>query len=589
MILAWHFYLIEFINYGTFSLLRTEWFFELKVLAFYHIIGLIAGIIASGIIAPKQKKYQTIADYRHRSYPLFLLKSISIGFLFIILFIIRAAVAKPSIFTNSIYTKNSLFHGVLDFVVNGFSPLYFSILILSILIFFIYRVTESIVSSDNLIRTVKFLLAAVFAFYFFFSYEALYAEKKQDKKNLFFFGFGSDALTAFNQRNKNLSTQLSDSLCNNSYKFENFFTTAAEPYAAAASIFSGLLPVGTGILAKEISDKSKEKFHPQFLIKLVDSGYQVVIVLPQNLNGLKDEITDRRIKIISAPNLKNATALSVERHPMLMGFINHSFLIKQLFPEYFLLPDCQFNDYLADLIADEVDRIKPLALFYFGFPEYNQLPYPYYRLPEQDALNLFIEHSMSGILELFELQSKNSLILINGLPQQEISLRANDLKMPLYCYDSNNARKKGVRSFFSTKDLSAVVFDLLDIDFDNYTGSTRNLTNAANQTEDILVIESWKKFAARKGLTKIIDPSKQQNNPTLYQYYNAFSQKILLSGHRQYDHLPLDSGIVTNISIPEKEIISDKNIRNSLLKMDLIMENILTKYSYQKINGYYVK
>lgn len=584
-------YLVETVSFSSFTQIKTEWFFELKVFLFYQLIGIIAALLGAGIISPKVKKYQAFYDSGDRLYSLQTLKIQAVAVSFLLLFVMRAVVAKPALFVNTINTPNSFLGDGFAFLITGFSPLYFSVLIFGFLLFFIYRISELITSAVNYLKIVKFLFAALVSFAFLFSYEALHAEKIQANKNLFFFGFNKKAVTNLEKSQPENPTPLLDSLTHHSYKCDNYFSSAAEPFSQFAAIISGLSPLSTGIASQALMMNSQD-FSPHLWQKLASSGYKVIAVVPNEFSSLIDKSDNSQISIITPPKTENSSSASVLRHPLLLGFVNHRFLITHIFPEYSHLPQSQLSDYLTDCISSKIDKNQPLALFYFSNPLFSELPYPYHRMPENSALQLFAEHTVSGILQQFSAKSKNSLVVLNSLPDREISLETGDLKQLLYCFDSQDLRKKGVKSYFSGADLGAVILDLLALDTLNYPGEKRNFANAANLTEDILVTEAYSKFAARKNLIKTPARLSQEEKKALYQYYTTYAYKTLIAGRKQFDYQPQDSGVVTRLTYFENEAAENSQLKiysYNLLKMSSIFEDLHKRSAFQPINGYFLK
>jgi len=589
--LAWLFYLTELCCFGSLAQIKSEWLFELKVFLFYQLICIVAYLIGTGIITPKTKKYQTFYESGRQFYSVQSLKSMTVALSFLLLFLLRAIVAKPSLFTSTVNAPHSILSNGLDFIISGFSPLYFSVLILGFLLFFLYRISESISSALNFLKVIKFLVAALVCFAFLFSYEALHAKKSEISKNLFFFGFNQGSLANLENPRTENPTPLLDSLISNSYRCENYYTSAAEPFAQFAAITSGLQPLSSGIVTKE-ADIHNINFTPHLWKKLTSAGYQVVAVLPENYSRLLDKFKDPQITVITPSKTENSTLNPVLRHPLLLGFINHRFLINHIFPEYSKLPQCQLTDYLTDRLNSEIDKNRPLALFYFSSSSFYDLPYPYHRMPENSALQLLTEHTVSGILQQFTKESSNSLIVINSLPDTDLALNTEELKQKLYCYDSKDIRRKGVKSYFSGADLGAIILDLLNIDTLNYPGEKRNFANAATLPEDILVTESWSHFAHRKNINKKSAGLTQLEKNALFQYYTSYAKKTLIAGHRKFDYLPQDSGVVTSLIYLDKQTSDNLSIKNhnfNLSKMNSVLEELHCKSGFKSINGYFIK
>ncbi|NOR46108.1 MAG: hypothetical protein GQ534_11035 [Candidatus Delongbacteria bacterium] len=466
LIIVWLLFLIELAvsdaDYG--DLGKVYWLEQLKIFLTYTILGSLIGGISAGIITTKKKRYISYIENSFNKQILSILKNASYSTLIIFILVSREIINQPAFFRSTLLSPNFFLSSLFQFLVNNFSPLYFTIFLIVILGMFIHNIFTKISLHDGFSRFVGYILSISGIMLIMFNYG--WANADADfKKNILFIGV------------KGLkNTQLSRSflkdykgfneIISTSYNFENCFALSNDPNAVVLSFLSSHHPEKYEFLNGNTPYDLENNTMLSFLNK--NSDYNTSFISDQEF-AFTDYKSSNNL-VLYKQNKKNIVrSATLEEHTLLPVACNNKMFIN-LFNEIFFLEGYQDRAFLQNILSKKIKRKgKSFALTYILSDNNKNLPYPYYKMIEKESFEkaylTYIDDELQNIISELKDSKKynNTYIILFGIPEGRKGLANLNYKVPLYISNQEFKSEKVVRNNYTINDIIPTLLDLIKL------------------------------------------------------------------------------------------------------------------------------
>jgi hypothetical protein len=466
LIIVWLLFFIELLvsDVDPGGLGKIYWFQQLKIFITYSILGALVGGISAGIITSKKKRYKNYIENSFNKQILKILKNVSYSLLLIFILISREIINQPAYYKTTFLNDNFFLSPLFQFLVNHFSPLYFTIFLIVILVMCIHNISSKISLHDGFSRIAGYIISMAGIMLIMFNYGWVNANEA-GKKNILFLGVKGLKNTQLSRSFLKDYKGFND-IISTSYNFENCFTLSNNPNSAVLSLLSSQHPEKHEFLDGNtpydlenntiLSNLNKNSDYTTSLI----SDREFAFTNYKSSNNLLFQKPDKE-KIIKS--------LSLEEHSLIPIACNNQIFIN-LFNEIFFLDGYQDRTYLQNKLLDRIkNKNKSFALMYVLSDNNKNLPYPDYKMIENESFEkaylTYLDDEIQNIISTLKdsKKFKNTYIVLFGIPEGKMGLENLNYKVPLYISNQEFKSENTVRNNYTLKDVIPSLYDLLKL------------------------------------------------------------------------------------------------------------------------------
>lgn len=468
LFIVWLLFLIELVasdtDYG--DLGKIYWLQQLKIFVTYSILGSLVGGISAGIITSKKKRYLNYVENNFNRQIFNILKNLTYSTLIIFILVSREIINQPAFFQPTLLNPNFFLSPVFRFLVNNFSPLYFTIFLFMILGMCAHNVFTKLSLHDGLKRIIGYMVSICGIMFVMFNYGWANADENGSvQKNILFIGvkgLKSEQLSrSFLKDYKGFNEIISTS-----YNFENCFTLSNDPNATILSFLSSHHPEKYGFLNGRTTYDLEGNTILSFLNK--NSGYNTSFISDKEF-AFTDHKSLNNL-VLHKPNEGNIVRSATFKEHSLLPVACNNKIFLNLFSEIFFLDGYQDRTFLQNILYSKIkNKDKPFALVYILSDNNKNLPYPYYKMIEKETFEkAYITHvddELQSIISRLKENKRyeNTYIVLFGIPEGKKGLENLNYKIPLYLSNYEFQSEKVVRNNYTINDIIPSVLDLIHI------------------------------------------------------------------------------------------------------------------------------
>ncbi|MDA3884391.1 MAG: hypothetical protein PF638_02250 [Candidatus Delongbacteria bacterium] len=575
LIIVWLLFLIELIasdaDHG--GLRNIYWLEQLKIFIAYTILGSFIGGISSGILTTKKKRYKDYLENSFQKRIFYIIKNLSYSMLIIFIVVSREIINQPAFFRSTLLSPNFFLSSLFQFLVNNFSPLYFTIFLIVILGMFLHNIFSKISLHDGLSRFAGYFLSISGIMLIMFNYGWANADGKENKNILF---IGVKGLK---------NTQLSRSflkdykgfneIISTSYNFENCFTLSNNPNATVLSFLSSHHPEKYEFLNGSIPYDLENNTILSFLNK--NSDYNTSFISDKEF-AFTDYKSSNNLIFHKPSKEEIVRSITLKEHSLLPVACNSKIFIN-LFKEIFILEGYQDRTFLQSIVLKKIkNKKKPFALTYILSDNNKNLPYPYYRIIENESFEkaylTYIDDELQNIISALKDSKKynNTYIVLFGIPEGKKGLENLNYKIPLYLSNTEFQTEKVVHNNYTINDIIPTILDLIEVPKNSqFEGTSLFKTEFKRQN---IILTDW-----------------QQSN---YILNSPLIPRALIRGDYKLNAKPTNNNIVYELfdiqidPFEKTEIsFSKKRILNRMIQ--IYEDKLEDEFGCRIINGYAFK
>ncbi|MBN2788748.1 MAG: sulfatase-like hydrolase/transferase [Candidatus Delongbacteria bacterium] len=464
LLIVWLIFVIELLisdlDFGVYS--EAYWSNQLKIFIAYTILGALVGGISAGIITTKKKKYVSYLENNLNKQIISVLKNVAYSLLMFFILVSREVINQPAFYKSTLLNENFWFSSLFRFLVNNFSPLYFTIFLTVILGMFIHNIYRKLSVHDGISRFAGYILSIGGILLIMFNYGWANADEYVHK-NVLFIGIK-------NLKNGQLSrTSLKDlngfnEIISTSYNFENCFALSNHPQAAVISLLSSHHPEKYGFLDGIAPYGLEDNTILSYLNKNYDfntsfiSDKEFAFTDHKSLNNLLFHKPD---------NEEIIRAMTVNEHSMLPVTINNKLFIN-FFNEIFYLSGYQDRTYIENKFISRIKKKgKPFGSVYILSDNNKNLPYPYYKMIQNESFEkaylTYLDDELQNIISILKSTKKydNTIIVLFGIPDSKKGLKNLSYKIPLFISNPEFKNESIVHNNYTVNDIVPSILDLM--------------------------------------------------------------------------------------------------------------------------------
>lgn len=594
LFIVWSIFFSEYFIADTGAVHNSVYYLQqLKIFISYSLLGLIIGGLSGGILAVKKKKYAYSFENDIKKYSKYFLKNFGISFLAFFSLLSREVINNPLLFKTTLLNSSFWFSGLFVFIKDKFSPLYFTVFFVIIIVMSIHNLAKTLSIYHGTKRAIGYFSALLLSVVFIFNYGFLNASVITGGKNIIFIGV--ENLEREHLSSKNIKEKPAlKALKAHSYDFENCFTPVLDPKAVILSVltsknpesgdyYDGLLgayPVNETIfsIVKErnysAGNFSDAKF--RYDRNCEPNGFDPVY-------PTTDEIMRSKILIshIISPVIYNGSTRSA------------------FFPEAKLVSDYRDRTQIRENISEMIGRKDKKFLIFCTIPDYrDNLPYPYYRLAAENAEEAYLSYLNDEINEIYKDLKKNKIsgetvICLFGIPSGAEGLAVENYRIPLYISSEEYEIERKVKNSYTAMDIFPTVLDAAGFDIKNISIDGRSFFDPEFIRQDILLTD----ISLLKNESAVIMINRdgfESKNKNIQNEIFPLLPRSLIMAEMKLNAIPDSAGIRYELY----DIIKDPDEKNNLSeinpsavkKMKDALELKLKKdLNYKLINGYVFK
>ena len=424
------------------------------------------GGVSAGIITTKTKRYLNYVEKSFNRQIINILKNLTYSALIIFILISREIINQPAFFESTLLNPNFFLSPAFKFLVNNFSPLYFTIFLFMILGMCLHNILTKLSLHDGFSRFAGYILSMSGIMLIMFNYGWANAEENgSTHKNILFIGvkgLKSEQLSrSFLKDYKGFNEIISTS-----YNFENCFALSNDPNATVLSFLSSHHPEKYEFLNGNTPYDLESNTILSFLNK--NSGYDTSFISDKEF-AFTDHKSLNNL-VLHKPNEVNIVkSQTLKDHSMLPVACNNKIFIN-LFGEIFFLEGYQDRTFLQNILLKRIsNKDKPFAIAYVLSDNDKNLPYPYYKMIEKETFEkayiTYIDDELQGIISKLkdERKYKDTYIVLFGIPEGKKGLENLNYKIPLYLSNQEFQNEKVVRNNYTINDIIPTVLDLIQV------------------------------------------------------------------------------------------------------------------------------
>ncbi len=588
--------------------------FKLFMLTCYLLFGIVLGGISATLLYKKPPKYYPVSYWKKIPYPVYFLINLTISYLILILLLTREIINHPALFEESYLSDDFLFSFIFRFIIKNFSPFYFTALLISLFVFFLYRAFKNYSFSYFNLKFCSLIFSSIGIILLLFNYGFLNA-MGTSKNNVLILGVKGLKAKYLNKKYYDKLPGILK-LKQNAYIYHNYFALSDDLNPQFYSLIYGKHAADLGVY-DDFEEKIKQVVAENSLLKsLQDNGYQTNIygdigfasiysVLAQENKNFGVEKVDQE-KINKAYQLLN--------HPAAIIFANNK-LFSYLFSELYYIP--AYRD-------EEYNSAKIYSLFSKNHREFaiclidnnlNHLPYPYYNkinnLNEDEVFAQYLDDEIQIVMRDLEKKGilKKTIIVLVGILDEAPNISAKNYKMPLIIYSQQIEKSKNIYNNFATKDILPTIFKMLEIKLPK-NKECRTIFDNSFQYNNLFLNESYQKVIERLAkkdstFTQRIDSliSFEETDSTYFGYrktiynkhlrpfFSLAAKKSFIRGDYKLDLIPGDSLVSFELYDIKKDPYEKINLiekKASIAKKmkKMLYQKYLQDFHYQKFNDY---
>ena len=443
---------------------KIYWFQQLKIFIAYSILGSIVGGISAGIITTKKKRYVSYLENGFNKRILSILKNASYSTLIIFILVSREIINQPAYFKATLLNPNFFLSSLFKFLVNNFSPLYFTIFLIVILGMCIHNILSKISLHDGFSRFAGYIISIGGILLIMFNYGWVNANET-GKKNVLFIGVkglkNAQLSRSFLKDYKGFNDIISTS-----YNFENCFALSNDPNSTVLSILSSEHPEKHQFLNGDTPYDLENNTILSFLNK--NSDYNTSFISDKEF-AFTNYKSSNNLIFQKPDKEKILKSLSIEEHSLVPVACNNKIFIN-FFSEIFFLDSYQDRTFLQNTLHRQIKSSdRSFALMYILSDNNQNLPYPYYGMIEKDSFEkayiTYVDDELQNIISTLKDNNKyeDTYIILFGIPEGKNGLDNLNYKVPLYISNQEFKTEKTVRNNYTLKDIIPTLYDLLKI------------------------------------------------------------------------------------------------------------------------------
>jgi hypothetical protein len=549
--IVWTVFLTEY--FRTAILYRKEnGMFFLKLFFFYTLIGLIIGGLSAGILAKKQKKYSYTFENDVKKYSVYFLKNIAISFLALFSLTSREIINNPLLYNSTLLNGSFWFSGFFMFIRDKFSPLYFTIFFVIIIIMSVHNLIKTLSLYHGKQRAAGYITALILSALLIFNYGYLNAAGKKDIKNIVM--IGAENLERQHMSGSNIKDRpYLKKLKQHCYDFRNCFTPVLDPDAVLLSVITSSSPeknmFGDGIIRQY--PESKTLFD-----NFGDSLYNAV-----NLSDLKFRYERRRKSGGDLPVCPSVT--EQRRSEILEGFIFAPVIFNngtglQIYPEVLLMNGYRERTLLKKQISDIVQAGNKKFIMLYTIPEYkDKLPYPYYRSSESGVAGSYLNYLDDEIGMVYQEIEKNgkaddTVICLFGIPSAKEGLKAKDYRIPFFLSSSEYSIERKVKNPYTTMDILPTVLEAAGVKIKYQDFEGRSFFDPEFIHREVVLTDIYKLKSASDPVFSDTFGSKSKNLHVQAEIFPLLPRSII-SAEMKLDAVPGTDGMHYKLFDIEKD------------------------------------
>lgn len=438
------------------------WFQQLKIFVTYSILGSLIGGISAGIITTKKKRYKDYVENSFNRKVLYILKNLSYSLLIIFILVSREIINQPAYFNKTLLSPNFFLNPLFKFLVNNFSPMYFTIFLIVIIGMCIHNIYTKISLHDGISRFVGYALSIAGIMLIMFNYGWVNANEYAQKNILF---IGVKGL-----KNAQLSrSYLKDykgfnDIISTSYNFENCFALSNNPTSAVLSLLSSHHPEKYEFLNGKTPYDLEINTILSYLNKNAD--YKTSFISDKEFS-FTDYKSPNNLLFQKPDREKILKSLSLEEHSLIPIACNNKVFIN-FFEEIFFLEGYQDRTYIENILQTSIrSKNKPFALTYILSDNNKNLPYPYYKMIKKESFEkayiTYLDDEIQNIISALKANRnyENTYIILFGIPEGKNGLENLNYKVPLYISNIEFENEKVVHNNYTLKDIIPTLFDII--------------------------------------------------------------------------------------------------------------------------------
>ncbi|MCG2759833.1 MAG: sulfatase-like hydrolase/transferase [Candidatus Delongbacteria bacterium] len=567
---------------------------QLKIFISYTVLGLIIGGLSAGILAKKKKKYSYFFENDLKKYSKYFLKNFSLSLTALFSLVSREVINHPLLYKYSLLSDSFLFNGLFNFIKNEFSPLYFSIFFMIIIVMSIHNLIYNLSIYQGTKRIIGYLGAIIFSIILIFNFGFLNALEKKAEKNIILIGVENLKNYHLSDRKTNDKPALKE-LKSHSYDFVNCFSVAKDPRVSLLSVLTSIHPEKGEYLGgyrsygleggTVFSILNKNNFRTgifsdrKFAFNRFDEKNEYLVKYPTKNESLKAKI------ILS--------------HFMMPIVFNNTYSIK-VFSEALLLSEYRDKSYLKGKIAELISGSPTPFMFLYTISDYRDyLPFPYYRISEsEDKDAAFLTYLNDEINEIYKVLKKygkldDTVICLFGLPEHTDGLGAGGFKIPFLISSKEFEIDRKVKNDYSSLDILPTVLDAAGFDIAPLNLDGISFFDPEFKKQDIILTDV--------SVIKNQDIMYFENNEGYISKNIAIEREVypmvshsIIRGDYKLNIIPSDNGITYELFDISKDYEEKDNIINlnsSVAKKmkDIYEEKMNKEFNFKTVNGYVLK
>ncbi|MCK4980452.1 MAG: sulfatase-like hydrolase/transferase [Candidatus Delongbacteria bacterium] len=461
-------FLIELVasdtDYG--DLGKIYWLQQLKIFVTYSILGSLVGGISAGIITSKKKRYLNYVENNFNRQILNISKNLTYSTLIIFILVSREIINQPAFFEPTLLNPNFFLSPIFRFLVNNFSPLYFTIFLFMILGMCAHNVLTKLSLHDGLKRIIGYMVSICGIMFVMFNYGWANADENGSvQKNILFIGVKSlkseqlsrSFLKDYKGFNEIIST---------SYNFENCFTLSNNPNATVLSFLSSRHPEKYEFL----NGKTPYDLESNTILSFLNRNSQYNTSFISDREFAFTDYKSLNNLVLHKPNESNIVRSDTFNEHSLLPVVCNNKIFINLFSEILFLEGYQDRTFMQNILYKKLkNNDKPFAITYILSGNNGKLPYPYYKMIEKEtsekAYITYIDDELQNILSKLKdnKKYKNTYIVLFGIPEEKKGLGNLSFKVPLYISNYEFQNEKVVRNNYTINDVIPTVLDLIHL------------------------------------------------------------------------------------------------------------------------------